>query len=68
LDSLESLIKKKYFYDKKNNLFNVEISFNCSQFPLNKKDTKLNDKIGTLDLETYGSNLGLGYHQVYAGG
>jgi len=68
LDSLESLIKKKYFFDKKNNFFNLEISFICFQFPLIKKNIKLNDKIGTLDLETYGSNLGLGYHQVYAGG
>jgi hypothetical protein len=31
-------------------------------------DTSLNDKIGTLDFETYGSNLGFGLHRVYAAG
>ena len=25
-------------------------------------------KIGTIDFETFGSNSGLGFHQVYAGG
>jgi hypothetical protein len=35
---------------------------------LSKKDLGLNDKIGTLDFETYGNNLGTGFHQVYAGG
>lgn len=35
---------------------------------INKKNLKLKDKIGTLDLETYGNNLGLGCYQVFAGG
>jgi len=60
--------KKKYYYDKFNNLINVEVYFTSSQFPLYKKDKELNNKIGTIDLETYGSNFGLGYHQVYAAG
>jgi len=47
---------------------NVEVSFSCPQFPLIKKDKELDTKIGTIDLETYGSNLGLGHHQVYAAG
>ena len=59
---------KKYSYDKFNNLINVEVSFTCLKFPLAKKDSKLNDKIGTLDFETYGANLGTGLHQVYAAG
>jgi hypothetical protein len=46
----------------------VEVSFNSVKFPPYKKDTNLNEKIGTIDFETYGLNLGLGYHQVYAGG
>ena len=59
---------KKYYYNKLNNLINVESKYTCSQFPLHKKATKSDNKIGTIDLETYGSNLGLGYHQVYAAG
>jgi len=30
--------KKKYYYDNLNNLFNVEISYTCSQFPSYKKN------------------------------
>ena len=60
--------KKKYYYDKNNNLINVEVKFNCVKFPTFKKDTKLNEKVGTIDFETHGLNLGLGYHWVYAGG
>jgi len=37
-------------------------------FHLLKKNNIYDNKIGTLDFETYGSNFGLGYHQVYAGG
>jgi hypothetical protein len=59
---------KKYYYDKNNIIFNVEVNYSGSKFPSYKKDTKLDDKIGTLDFETYGSNLGTGYHQVYAAG
>jgi hypothetical protein len=58
----------KYFYDKDNNLINVKINISCSKFPYHKKNLALNNKIGTLDFETYGSNYGQGYHQVYAGG
>lgn len=58
----------KYYYDNKNNLINVEKKFNYLPFPLNKKDTELDNKIGTIDLETFGSDSGTGYHQVYAGG
>lgn len=58
----------KYYYDNQNNLINVEISYNQPKFPLYKLDTSLNNKIGTLDFETFGTNLGLGYHQVYAAG
>jgi len=29
--------KLKYYYDNKNNLTNVEVSYNCPQFPLHKK-------------------------------
>ena len=57
-----------YFYDKNNNIFNVEAEYNYSSFPTYHKDLKLDTKIGTIDLETYGTNLGLGHHQVYAGG
>jgi hypothetical protein len=46
----------------------VETVYTCSLFPTYKKDLEFNDKIGTIDLETYGSNSGLGLHQVYAGG
>ena len=63
--------KIKYYYDKNNNLLNRESTFTCSPFPKYTKDTKLNDKIGTIDFETFGSNLskgGMGYQQVYAGG
>ena len=60
--------RRKYYYDKNNNLINVEVMFNYSSFPIEKKDVKLDHKIGTIDFETYGSNLGLGFHQVYAGG
>jgi len=58
----------KYFYDNTNTLFNVETGFNFLSFPSYKKDLELNLKIGTIDLETYGSDSGKGYHQVFAGG
>lgn len=58
----------KYYYDKNNNLFNVETGYSFSQFPTYIKDVKLNNKIGTLDFETFGSDFGLGFHKVYAGG
>jgi len=67
LDLLENIIKK-YYYDKYNNITNVEVNFSSPQFPLNKKVDKLDEKIGTIDFETYGTNLGTGYHQVYAAG
>jgi len=59
---------KKYYYDKFDQIASVEINYTCPQFPLAKKDSKINDKIGTLDFETFGSNAGLGLHQVYAAG
>ena len=59
---------KKYFYNKTNDLVNIEHSFNFIGFPKEKKDTKLNDKIGSIDFETFGSNLGKGHQQVYAAG
>jgi hypothetical protein len=49
-------------------LINVEVKYNCPKFPTYKKDLELDEKIGTIDLETFGSDLGIGYHQVYAGG
>jgi len=49
-------------------LTSVGIKYTCSPFPTYKKDKEFNDKIGTIDLETFGENLGLGYHSVYAGG
>jgi len=60
--------KKIFYYDKKNNLINVEISFNCPKFPIYKKDDKFEAKIGTIDFETFGDNLGFGFHKVYAAG
>jgi hypothetical protein len=60
--------QNKYYYDKNNNLINVESIFTYSSFLLEKKANKLDNKIGTIDFETYGSNLGLGFHKVYAGG
>ena len=42
--------------------------FTYSSFPLVKKANKLEYRIGTIDFETYGSNIGMGCHQVYAGG
>lgn len=39
----------KYYYDKNNKLFNVEVKFNQLNFPTYKKNLKLNNKIGTLD-------------------
>lgn len=64
---LENIIKH-FYYDNHNNLTNVEVRFNYSKFPSYKKDIKLNDKVGTIDFETFGSNTGNGYHKVYAGG
>ena len=58
----------KYFHNKENQVFNVEKKYNFDSFPLQNKSKILNTKIGTIDLETFGSNSGLGYHQVYAGG
>lgn len=60
--------KTKYYYNKNNVLFNCETSYNQPKFLTYKQETSLNDKIGTIDFETYGSNLGLGHHQVYAAG
>jgi hypothetical protein len=59
--------KKKYFYDLNNNLINVEVEYNYPSFPIQKKDASLDLKIGSLDLETYGSNFGTAHHKVYAG-
>ena len=60
--------KNKYYYDKNNKLINKETSFTCSPFPNHKKDYRFNDKIGTIDFETFGSNVGMGHQHVYAGG
>jgi len=49
-------------------LTNVVVSYNCPQFPLHKRDKELEVKIGAIDFETYGTNLGMGHHQVYAAG
>ena len=65
---VRELKNNKYYYNKNNILLNVETSYTCAQFPLLKKDNKLNNKIGTIDFETFGSNLGMGHHKVYAGG
>lgn len=65
---IRELDDMKYFYDKNNNLFNLEINYNLPKFPVYKQTSSLNNKVGTIDLETYGSNLGLGYHQTYAAG
>src|SRR5258706_313025 len=59
---------RRYFYNINNNIYNVEIDYSYPSFPIKKKDAYFNTSIGTLDLETYGENLGLGYHTVYAGG
>ena len=68
LGFIRELNKDKYYYDKNNCLINVEISYNQPKFPIYKYDTNLSEKIGTIDFETYGTNLGLGHHQVYAAG
>ena len=70
---IRELKNKKYYYDKNNILFNVETTYSCMQFPLLKKAVTFDNKIGTIDFETYASetfstSLGAGYHQVYAGG
>jgi hypothetical protein len=65
---IRELYNTKYYYDKNNKLFNVEEKSSSATFPLYKKNKNLNDKIGTLDLETYGYNSGLGFHKVFAGG
>ena len=65
---IRELNDTKYYYDKNNNLFNVEISYNQPKFPIYKLDASLSNKIGTIDFETYGINQGFGVHQVYAAG
>lgn len=65
---VRELNKYKYFYDLNNNLINVEKIYKYSSFPLVKKVLHLDNKIGTIDFETFGENSGLGHHQVYAGG
>lgn len=60
--------KKKYFYNKSNYITNVEVNFSCPKFPTFNKSREPENKIGTIDLETFGSNLGLGYHQAFAAG
>lgn len=65
---VRELNNTKYYYDNNNILFNLEIQYNQPKFPIYKLDTRLNDKIGTIDFETYGNNLGTGYHSVYAAG
>ena len=68
LGFIRELNKSKYYYDNNNNLINVEINYNQPKFPIFKYDSTLNEKIATVDFETYGANLGLGLHQVYAAG
>ena len=58
----------KYFYNKENQIYNVEKIFECLPFPSYHTDKIKDNKIGTIDLETFGSNSGTGSHQVYAGG
>ena len=65
---IRELDNNVYYYDKNNNLINVEVKYNQPKFPFYKLDTNLNDKIGTIDFETFGDNLGFGSHRVYAGG
>lgn len=59
---------KKYYYSHDNILINVEKKFKFLSLPASKKNTNSEDKIGTIDLETYGENSGLGFHKVFAGG
>jgi len=59
---------KKYFYNNSNELINVESTYSYPSFPLIKTTLHKDSRIGTIDFETYGDNLGLGYHNVYAGG
>ena len=58
----------KYFYDLDNKIYNVEKEFICQPFPIYGKAENYDFKIGSIDFETFGSNQGLGSHQVYAGG
>ena len=58
----------RYFYDKNNILFNVEIRYNQPKFPVYKQDSKIENKIGTIDFETHGNNLRWAHHEVYAAG
>jgi len=59
--------KKKYYFDLNSKLINVEINYTNPQFPIFTKDIEPNNKIGTIDFETYGTDIGTGRHQVFAG-
>lgn len=62
------LNNSKYYYGNKNNLINLEVKYNQPKFSIYAQDASLNPKIGVIDFETYGANLGLGNHNVYAAG
>ena len=46
---IREFYKNKYYYDKNNNLINRETGYTCSLFPIYIKDSKFNEKFGTID-------------------
>ena len=55
------------YFNNEGNIYNIEGEFNSPHFPINDSEYNYNNKIGTIDFETFGEN-GLGNQQVYAGG
>jgi len=55
------------FYFKDDMVYKIEGEYHSLDFPVNDLEYNYNNKIGTLDFETYGEN-GIGNQEVYAGG
>lgn len=64
---LRVIDKLKLYYDNKDNIYLVEGEYSAPDFPVNSIDFLYDDKIGTIDFETFGKE-GVGNQEVYAGG
>ena len=57
----------KFFYNQNGEIFKTEGTYNFLDYPVDNIHDELDEKIGTIDFETYG-NEGIGIQNVYAGG
>ena len=57
----------KYFFNQNGTLFKTESSYNFLDYPVDNINSDLDEKIGSIDFETFGEE-GIGIQNVYAAG